>query len=217
MLDHTIGYHFSSENPGDTGVTEMVMANRPVVEFMQHRRSVLAANLVDPAPDAVALETILAIATRVPDHAKLTPWRIKVLYKEGQQKLADIYRESFIRENPEANDVMVDAAHARLTRSPLLLAVIAAPNMEKAARIPVIEQHLSAGAVCTNILIAAAALGFGAQWLTGGPAYDAPVQAALGLSEHDAIAGFMHIGTPVEPPKERPRPELNDVVETWTG
>ncbi len=191
------------------------MANRPVVEFMQHRRSVLAANLHEPAPDEAALNTILGIATRVPDHAKLTPWRIKVLHKEGQQKLADIYRESFMKDNPDANDVMVDAAHARLTRSPLLLAVISQPNMEKVERIPLIEQQLSAGAVCTNILIAAGALGFGAQWLTGGPAYDAPVRAALGLSEHDAIAGFMHIGTPVEPPKERPRPDLTDIVSIW--
>ncbi|MEM8547959.1 MAG: nitroreductase family protein, partial [Pseudomonadota bacterium] len=101
--------------------------------------------------------------------------------------------------------------------SPLVLAVIAKPRLDKLERIPLLEQQLSAGAVCSHILIAAGALGYGAQWLTGDPAYDPAVHAALDLGEHDAIAGFMHLGTPEEPPKERPRPDLADVVQEWAG
>lgn len=191
------------------------MSEHPVIEFMQRRRSVLAANLVEPGPDDAALKTILEVATRVPDHAKLTPWRIRILNKPAQQALADVYKSSFERANPDANETLVRAAHERLTKSPLLLIVVSTPNPDKYEKVPLIEQQLSAGAVCTNILIAAGALGFGAQWLTGGPAYDAAVHEALGLGELDAIAGLMHIGTPTEPPRERPRPDLNEVVSEW--
>ncbi|MEL7312006.1 MAG: nitroreductase [Pseudomonadota bacterium] len=196
---------------------DSIASNRPVLDFMLRRRSILATNLDDPGPNDEDLDLILQVATRVPDHGRLTPWRIKVCRKPAQTNLASIYRASFLKHNPNASDAMITAAHRRLTASPLLLVVVAQPNMDRLEKIPLIEQQLSAGVVCSNILIAAAALGYGGQWLTGGPAYDRAIHAALGLSEYDSIAGFMHIGTPSEPARERIRPPLEDIVEEWTG
>ena len=193
------------------------MHDNPVIDFMLRRRSVLAAAMQEPGPDDADLETILKVATRVPDHGKLTPWRIQVLRNDAQERLADIYRVAFVAHNPGASDALVNAAHKRLTRSPILLAVSCQPNEEKFEKVPHIEQRLSAGAVCNNILIAAGALGYAAQWLTGGPAYEPAVKAALGVSSECDIVGFVHIGSMGEPPKERPRPEMGDVVAEWTG
>ena len=203
--------------PDDSISGNRVVSNRPVLDFMLRRRSILATNLDDPGPNDEDLDLILQVATRVPDHGRLTPWRIKVCRKAAQASLASIYRSSFLKHNPDASDAMITAAHRRLTASPLLLVVVAQPNMDRLDRIPLIEQQLSAGVVCSNILIAAAALGYGGQWVTGGPAYDQAVHAALGLTEYDSIAGFMHIGTPSEPARERARPPLEDVVEEWVG
>ena len=191
------------------------MHDNPVIDFMLRRRSVLAASMVEPGPNADELDTILRIATRVPDHGKLEPWQIQVLHRDGQSRLAAVYKEAFVSANPQATDAQVKAAHERLTRSPLLLAVSCRPRPEKFEKIPHIEQQLSAGAVCSHLLIAAGAMGYAAQWLTGGPAYDPAVKAALGLDAGDDIVGFVHIGSLTDGPRERPRPDLDAVVREW--
>jgi nitroreductase len=68
-----------------------------------------------------------------------------------------------------------------------------------------------------NLCLAANALGYGTSWITEWIAYSDRVRAALGLGEGDRIAGFIYIGTPAEPPQERDRPALADIVRRWTG
>ena len=75
-----------------------------------------------------------------------------------------------------------------------------------------VEQLLSCGNVCFNLLHAATALGYGAQWVTNWPAYNANIKAVLGIPPDDHLVGFVHIGTPKGPPQERQRPEIADVV-----
>ncbi len=186
------------------------------IDLLLKRRSVVAANITEPGPGAAALDIILRAATRVPDHGKLAPWRIQVLHKEGQRRLGDILADLFAREMPEANDKQIEFERQRPQRAPLLLVVTA--KIRKNHKVPEMEQMLSGGAVCTNILIAANALGYCAQWLTEWPAYRPEVARALGHDpESDQIVGFVYIGTPAEPPTERPRPELGDVVSEWNG
>ncbi len=185
------------------------------IDLLLKRRSVVAANITEPGPDADALETILRAATRVPDHGKLTPWRIQVLRKDGQSRLGDLFADLFAKEIPEANEKQIEFERQRPQRAPVLLVVTA--KITKPHKIPELEQLLSGGAVCTNMLIAANALGFCAQWLTEWPAYRPEITRALGHDpETDQIIGFIYIGTPVEPPSERPRPALEDVVSEWT-
>ena len=68
-----------------------------------------------------------------------------------------------------------------------------------------------------NILNAAHALGYVAQWLTEWPAFDEGVKKALGHSAETEIIGFIYIGSAANPPKERSRPDLETVVSEWTG
>jgi nitroreductase len=90
------------------------------------------------------------------------------------------------------------------------VAVLACPREHP--KIPRSEMILSAGAACMNLLTAAQAMGFAAQWLTGAAAYEDAVLKALGGEAGDEIAGFIYLGTPSEPPSERARPELDDIV-----
>ncbi len=177
------------------------------------RRSVSVKDLAAPAPDDAQLKEILRVATRVPDHGKLTPWRIIILRGKGALKLGDIAAERFAKQYPDdAKEKHLDAERKRFSRAPLCLAVLSTP-VEGSK--PPWEQKLSAGAVCMNILHAAHALGFGANWLSEWVAFDAKILKALGGKDGDKIAGFIYIGTKTKEPEDRPRPRLADVVSEY--
>ncbi len=170
------------------------------VDFLQKRRSVMARNMTGPGPDAQQLETLLSIGARVPDHGKLAPWRFIVLQGEARGKLGAIAAAAL--------DDETIAGHYE--RAPCVVAVLACPVEHP--KIPRSEMILSAGAACMNLLTAAQSMGFAAQWLTGAAAYEDAVLKALGGETGDEIAGFIYIGTPSEPPSERARPALEDIV-----
>ena len=85
------------------------------------------------------------------------------------------------------------------------MAVVLSPV--KGHKVPEIEQLLSGGAVCMNLLHAAHQAGFGAQWLTGFAAYDREVLAAVGVTPEEHLLGYIHIGTRMETAPERERPD----------
>jgi nitroreductase len=64
------------------------------------------------------------------------------------------------------------------------------------------------------MLIASHALGYHSQWLTEWMAYNPKVKAYLKIPESENIIGFLYIGTAPDPTKERPRPELSEIVST---
>ena len=179
------------------------------------RRSVVAKNLGRPGPDQHMLNAILQTGIRVPDHGKLGPWRLQVLEAKAQIALGEVFASAFAEDNPDAREEQIAFERQRPKRAPVLIVV--SSRLQRPHKIPEIEQLLSCGAVCQNLLNAAALLGFGAQWLTEWPAYDPRVKAALGISEGDHIIGFISIGTPIEPPSERTRPALRDVVSYETS
>ena len=181
------------------------------------RRSTSVRDLAAPAPTEAELEQILRIATRVPDHGKLAPWRIVIVKGEEALKLGAIAADAFAKQHAEATEAQIAAEHTRFTRAPLCLAVISTPKLGTK---PVWEQELSAGAVCMNILHAANALGFGGKWLTEWVAYDEAILAALlnaapATDARDAparIAGFIYLGRKTTETVDRERPRLEDVV-----
>ncbi len=185
------------------------------IDLLLSRRSVLAINLCDPAPDDDELDQILRAGIRVPDHGRAEPWRIQILRKEAQRALADVCVDIYLRENPDAPEALIEKERERQQRSPLLLVVTSHPNADKFAKVPELEQVLSSAAVCQNILIATQALGYNAQWVTDWPAYHANVREALGHSADTEIVAFIHIGTAIEAPKERPRPDFDAIVSEW--
>jgi nitroreductase len=153
-----------------------------------------------PAPSAEQIADLLRLATRVPDHGKLAPWRFVVL--DGDAKAG--FAASLEQLAQNRGDGAAAAKLGKLKTPPLAIAVIASP---KPAAIPEWEQLLSAGAVCTTLTYAALAMGFGANWITDWYAYDPQARGLLGLAPNEKVAGFILIGTPREPPLERERPD----------
>ena len=179
-----------------------------VLKFLATRRSTSALTLAAPAPSAGEIETLLRLATRVPDHGKLSPWRFVIL--DGEAKAAFAARLEALA--LDRGDQAAAGKLAKLKVPPLAIAVISAP---KADKIPEWEQRLSAGAVAATLLYATLAMGYGANWITDWYAYDEGAKAILGLSGDEQVAGFMLIGTPREPALERDRPQVGPLVSHW--
>ena len=116
---------------------------------------------------------------------------------------------------PQAQPEQIEFERARLARARLVVAVVsrAAPHV----KIPQWEQVLSAGAAAMSLVLAAHALGYGANWITERYAYDRAVLDALGLAPHERIAGFVHIGRPPGPPEDRPRPPLAEIATRYSA
>ncbi len=186
------------------------IADPAVMAFMQSRRSVPAKLMGGPGPDDDVLRTILEIAMRVPDHGKLSPWRF-IWYSHNKcvdlgLKIADLAVKNAARENRQLSDEALEIERNRFLRAPVVVAVVCCARDHP--KIPVWEQELSSGAVAMNMLIAANAAGFDAQWLSEWVAFDDALREELGLRTGEKITGFIHIGTRKNPKTERDRPEL---------
>jgi nitroreductase len=168
--------------------------------------------LLPPGPSADDIQTMLTIATRVPDHGKLAPWRFIIFEGEARERAGSLIAEAFAAANPNATAEQLAFERNRLARAPLVIAVVsrAAPHV----KIPEWEQVLSAGAAAMSLVVAAHALGFAASWITEWYAYDRGVLDALGLAPNEKIAGFIHIGR-AGPADDRPRPPLADIVTRY--
>jgi nitroreductase len=182
-----------------------------VVDFLAKRRSASAMTLTAPGPDAIQLAELLRLAARVPDHGKLSPWRFVILRGPAKDAFAEKIAALADR---QANPVKANAALRKLTRPPVAVAVI---SRYIPGEIAEWEQRLSAAAVCQQMLLAAAALGWGANWITDWYSYDTSAREILGLGDGEQVAGFLYLGTASEPPQERARPDVAALTTEWTA
>jgi nitroreductase len=183
------------------------------ISLLKRRRSVPPPTMTGPGPSADELTTILTVASRVPDHGKLAPWRFVILEGKARERAGALALEISLADRPDLDEASRAKEERRFVGAPLVVAVVsrAAPH----PKIPEWEQVLSAGAVCMNMIVAARALGFSATWLTGWMAYDGRFRAAIGLAEHERIAGFIHVGMATVAIEDRPRPPLAEIMTTF--
>jgi nitroreductase len=183
------------------------------LDLLKTRRSVKPIELKGPGPTETELSTLLTVASRVPDHGKLTPWRFIVFEGDAGLKAGETIAAVFREKRPDATPDQIEHERRRLARAPLVIAVVsrAGPHV----KIPEWEQILSAGAAATSLVFAAHALGYAASWLTEWYAYDRRVLDALGVRADEKVAGFVHIGRPARPAEDRPRPPLVDIVTRY--
>lgn len=188
----------------------MPKPNPDTLSFLETRRSRPAKTLSGPVPSRDDLVRLLTVAARVPDHGKLEPWRFIILGRPALTRLAGTMPEAGARLGIE--DEKIPKAVAQFADADLAVAVIGCPRPSE--KIPEIEQTLSVGAVCMQLLNAALAAGWGANWLSGWASHD-PVwrEQMLGLMPREWIAGFIHIGTETSAPPERPRPDIDAITE----
>jgi len=191
-------------------------AGAAALDVLFRRRSI--GRLTEPAPDDDELRTILRAAAAAPDHGELRPWRFIVLRGEAKDAFGAVLADAYLRRielaggRPEP--AKLDKERTKLNRAPLVVIVGAVRVTDD--KIPWEDQFGAANAAAQNALLAATALGYGSMWRTGDPVFDPHVKKAVGLTEHDALVGFLYLGTPHEggdkPPKD---PTLDGLVVDW--
>ena len=195
-----------------------MLATRPSSDartLIALRRSTSKRGLTEPGPSGAQLDDLLTVATRVPDHRRLAPWRFLVFEGDARAAFNAKAVEIQQQEDPGATETMLADTAGYFTRAPVVVAVISSPDISH--KTPVWEQELSCGAVCQNLLLAANASGWAGCWLTEWIAFSPGIKALLDLSENERVAGFFYFGTAKENPQERLRPDLDAKIQRWSA
>lgn len=187
--------------------------NEALLHHLRTRRTVPSLNLGGDRPDDATIAAMLEIAARVPDHGKLAPWRFISYAQQDGVKIGHYLADVWQGDNPDAPADRLELERTRFSRAPLVIGVVSTPLENH--KIPVWEQELSAGSVCLNLIHAAYGFGLVGQWLTEWYAFHDDTARYLGASTGERFAGFIHIGTPLIEPSERPRPVIGDITTNW--
>ena len=97
-------------------------------DYLLTRRSVGIAFLGEPGPTPDELEQILRIGTRVPDHGKITPWRLVIIEGEDRAKAGEKLARIMEQANPKLDASSLEAERKRFLPAPLTIGVISSPQ-----------------------------------------------------------------------------------------
>jgi nitroreductase len=184
-----------------------------LLNFLATRKSASAKAMTGPGPDPSQLEAMLQLAVRVPDHGKLAPWRFISFAGDAREKVGQAFAKRWAELHPEHGQESLAFQRALFTRAPLIVAVVS--RAQEHPKIPIWEQQMSAAAVCFNLVLAAQAHGFDAQWQSDWVAYDAVAGQAMGLVDGERIAGLIYIGKSAVVLEDRPRPDAKSLHTAW--
>jgi nitroreductase len=168
----------------------------PVLDALATRRSVPRVDSEQPPRELI--ERVVAAGAWAPNHYHTAPWRFVVIAGDAREHLGDVMASSLLArlddpDGPEAGQ-LADRERKKPVRAPVVIAVAAVP-----AELPKVVETEEISAVAAgvqNMLLAAHALGLGAMWRTGAPAYDPAVKRFLDLPEDAHIIAFVYIGYP---------------------
>ncbi|MFW1678376.1 nitroreductase [Pontibacter sp. JAM-7] len=165
-----------------------------------------------PGPTSEQLEQIFTAAVRAPDHGALKPWRFLLIEGEDRAALGELFTQAALSDNPDLPAERRQKTAGKPLRAPCIVVVIA--KAVEHAKVPVLEQQISAGCCAQNMILAAHALGLGAMWRTGSMAYHPTVHQGLGLVPEESIIGYVYFGTPVRQ-RRVPKLETSKFVARW--
>ncbi|WP_296261520.1 MULTISPECIES: nitroreductase family protein [unclassified Pseudomonas] len=169
--------------------------------------------LIEPAPDAAQREILFAAALRAPDHGALRPYRFLTVEGEARNRMGDLLAQALIESGGGADEKALEKARLGPLRAPLVVVVIARLNDH--FKVPNKEQLITAGCAAHGVLLAAHALGVGAVWRTGELSYSPHVAKGLGLAADEEVIAFLYLGTPQNPLREAPKPDVAAFVSQW--
>ncbi len=178
-----------------------------IYQFLANRRS--ASILVEPAPDKNAIQKILNVAERVPDHGKLMPYRFVIFEGEGREQFAlGLVNAANENRHEPLDEKLTPKIKAKAYAAPLQILLIYSPVPSE--KIPAWEQKATAACTGYAITMGANALGFGAVWKSF--AYDtgSVLRNLISLKEGEEVLGWVNIGTEKERERLPPSPiDLN--------
>lgn len=187
----------------------------PIVDFLLTRGSAPIQELKEPAPSDAEIETLIRIASRVPDHGRLEPWRFILYRGEAREKIGEKLADLAEKREGPLPEGRVSQEKARFSRAPLVIGVIHVPRENP--KIPQWEMLLSGAAAAMNLVIAANAMGYSTNWITNWYSDVEEGRRILGLAPEERVIGFVHIGTFSGEKVERPRPDVSKLYADYAG
>lgn len=103
-----------------------------LVDYLTSRRSIPAFQMGGPGPGKAEVEEMLKLASRVPDHGKLAPWRFIVYRGEERVRISAKLKAMALELKPDLSEEMIKVEETRLSRAPVVVAVVstAAPHFK---------------------------------------------------------------------------------------
>lgn len=173
--------------------------------LIRSRRSSLLIDAQREVPRTV-VEELLELLTWAPNHKRTWPWRLAVLTGDTRRTLGESIADVMAAQGDDAPKV--EKTRAKYLRSPLVIAVGAAPgdSPERTA-----ENRYAVAAGVQNMLLAAHAHGLAALWGSPMRGANAAINTVCGFASDTEVLGLIYLGWPtgaVESPG-RPAPDVN--------
>ena len=157
-------------------------------------------------PPRALIEQIIEAAVWAPNHHLTEPWRFFVLTGEARAAFGAAMAEGQRPHlDPALSATRVDDLLAKASAKALRAPVIITIAVEPAPNAVEFEEITAGAAAVQNMLLAAHALGLGAIWRTGGPAYAPAVKGFFGLTPNAHLLGFVYLGWPSTTPPIKQR------------
>ena len=98
-----------------------------MIDFLLSRKSVPISAIREPGPSDAEIEAMIRVATHVPDHGRLAPWRFVLYRGKAREDIGEaLVRLAEEREGP-LSEGRREQERTRLSRAPLVIGVISRP------------------------------------------------------------------------------------------
>jgi nitroreductase len=190
---------------------DAALASEWAAALIHGRRTVLPAGLAEPGPDAQQLQGILGAAAAAPDHHDLVPWRFVLIPAAARGALAEVFASSLRERDAQATPEQFAKAREKAFRSPLLLLAIARVGGLD-PEIPPNQRLVSAGCAIQNMLLMAAAMGFGSALTSGKALPSRALRELFAIDSDEEALCFISVGTTAGPRRQRVRAPVERYV-----
>lgn len=201
----------SGFDESDDGTNGSMGVATPVAQSWVARLSAVRPE-PDPhgeAPSPADLDRILAVATTVPDHGGLEPWRFAVSTGDGRERFAEaLVAGLYEAKGPDQPDAVVTKMRTKAYAAPCSVVLIASPD--PTSNVEVWEQVASASCTGYAVVLAATGLGYGAVWKSAGVLATAPVRALFSLTEDESLLGWVNLGSPAPLGRKKTKQSTGD-------
>lgn len=185
--------------------------NDAIYNFLAGRRS--AAILEAPAPSREQIQKILTVATTVPDHGKLMPYRFVVFEGDAREKLATgLVNAANENRHEPLDEKLTPKIKAKAYAAPLQILILFSPVPNE--KIPEWEQMAAASCTGYALALAANSLGFGAVWKNFAYGSGSELDSLISRRPEEKVLGWVNIGT--EKTREAVAPRSPDLAKFVT-
>lgn len=178
-------------DPEPSDAVARVLARRSTKQF------------TDIGPTDEQLEVILTAATRVSDHNELHPWRFVVVAGAERGAFGDALVQAGLQADPNLPEARRTKLRDKAFVAPTFVVIVFSPRHGKAEPW---EQQASAAAAGYAMVLTAHLLGIGSIWKSAPVRRGERLADLLGMTPDESIMGWINLGMPAAPPRERRNP-----------